>query len=88
MLPMLAFVGGILFFGFLFPLLWIHLLLSNDSDLKIISFYFPQIPPIVEFFFSFIPLNTWHPPVSAWHLEGKGKSSMPRLNKACSFKVD
>lgn len=54
MLPVPAFGGG--FIPWALRLLLIHSFLSNDNDLKIISFYFPQIPPIVEASFFVIPL--------------------------------
>lgn len=75
MLPALAF-GGNLFLGLLFTLLLVHLFLSGDNDLKIISFLLAQKPPIAEIFFLYpsADLNSLHPPLSTWHLEGRDKS--------------
>ena len=47
---------GDLFLGLLIALLLIHLLLSNDNDLTITSFYFLQVAPVVEVPFFFILL--------------------------------
>lgn len=87
-----CFGGGDLFLGLLFTLLLIHSLLSNDNDLKIISFYFPQIPPIVEVSFFFIAVLIWTPCIlfclpGIWKGE-ISKYGMPRLNKARSFQLD
>lgn len=49
-----------LFLGFLFILMQIPSLLSNDNYLKI-PFYFPHIPPVVEVSFLFIPELIWTP---------------------------